>query len=141
MLVNSPGPDTRGGAAGYACVAWLTGVLLSASEADGGALNMLVNSPGMDEFEGVADGEIAEPIANVPPGVAGSSGNAGENAAGIACVLEAAGRTASAFPAGDGMRIVVAAETAGGSSAGNVGGACGADSGTAGIVASPPCAA
>lgn len=67
MLVNSPGPDTRGGAAGYACVAWLTGVLLSASEADGGALNMLVNSPGMDEFEGVADGEIAEPIANVPP--------------------------------------------------------------------------
>jgi hypothetical protein len=79
MLVNSPAPDTRDDAGA-------TGIAVSADGAGGGGLNMLVNSPGLDEAGGAgATGGIADRIANVPPGVAGSSGSTGENAASILC--------------------------------------------------------
>ena len=127
MLVNSPAPDTRDDAGA-------TGIAVSADGAGGGGLNMLVNSPGLDEAGGAgATGGIADRIANVSPGVAGSSGSTGENAAGIVCVPDATGWAGSGFRSGDGMRIVAVTDKM--SSAG------GTAAGATGVEASPPFAA
>jgi hypothetical protein len=136
MFVNSSGPDTCDDAAGLPGIE-AAGIAGSAAGAAGGALNILVNSPGLPEPGGAATGGIADRIAKVPPGVAGSSGNAGENAAGIACVLEATGCAGCGFPEGEEIGVVLIAAVNQASSAREPPCACGA----AGVGDSPFCAA
>jgi len=117
MLVNSPGPDACEDVAGAA------GVAGSAEGAGGGALNILVNSPG-----GVDAGGIADRIAKVPAGVAGSSGKAGENAPGIAWVVDATGGDGCGFFPGEDMGILTVSSSRETSAAGGV--PCAYDGGT-----------